>query len=261
MTFKVKGSTAGINDKTYTIVTFGISVSGDATGIKVMEPIPDDTLPDNGTIYLQKHDVFTVLSDFTIAVHGLISAEIDNDNPVIITGSQDGINNGSFHISSTSGAGHSTIITLDKRKILHEDRFLPINLNDDCSSCRVDDPYSFIASVVMPYWQGRFINQDFRNFFERSLRLECPAHIALNICWVSNGQMKEFELKYKTWLVENAKRVKDPALLSDALNALIDILGKLRTVYPGGTLHDCAADDTLQNSIILNRTALGTIQL
>ncbi|MGZ4118692.1 MAG: hypothetical protein ACXVPY_14490, partial [Bacteroidia bacterium] len=70
-----------------------------------------------------------------------------------------------------------------------------------------------------------------------------------------------FELKYKTWLLENSKKVKDPILLSTALNQLIDILIRLRTVYPGGTLHDCESEETLSNSVILNRTALGTIQI
>ena len=71
--------------------------------------------------------------------------------------------------------------------------------------------------------------------------------------------MTEFEQKYKAWLLENAKPVKDLVRLSFTLNELIDILGRLRNVYPGGTLHDCEEDDTLQHSIILDNSVLGNV--
>ena len=98
---------------------------------------------------------------------------------------------------------------------------------------------------------------DFRRFFEKQLRQEAPAHVFLNICWVSCAQMTEFELKYKTWLVENAKKVKDYGKLSATLNGLIEIHSKLRNVYPSGTLHDCEEDESLENAIILDNSVLG----
>ncbi len=264
MTITVKGSAAGINDKDYTVIMVGMTV-GMNTGIKVTPQIPDDSIPPGGygNLYFQMKLPIESASttSLTVDVHGDLHTEIDKTSPAIITLSQDGKNNGTYKIDTTTVSGLNTTIKFSDVLTHYQDDFLPINLKDDCVNCRIDDPYSFIASVVMPYWQGRFLNQDFRNFFERSLRLECPAHIALNICWVSPDQMKEFELCYKTWIVENSKKVKDLAALSGSLNALIDILVKLRTVYPPGTLHDCEADDTLQNSIILNRTALGTIQI
>jgi hypothetical protein len=69
--------------------------------------------------------------------------------------------------------------------------------------------------------------------------------------------MAEFELKYKAWLIENAKKDKDPGLLSARLNELTDILTRLRNVYPSGTLYDCEVDETLENAIILNYSVLG----
>lgn len=259
MEIKVKGSTIGINDITYNVISFAF-VAGN-TEIKVAQTIPDSTLPVNGNIYFQKTFPISNTTDFTVTIPGNIAPNIDTTSSVIITGSQDGLNDHTFKIDSVANLGANTEITLIEVLTHFQDDLLPINLKDDCDTCRIEDPYSFIASIILPYWQGRFINQDFRAFFERSLRLECPAHVALNICWVNCDQMEEFELKYKAWLVENVKFVKDPIRLSATLNELIEILIKLRTVYPGGTLHDCESDDTLQNSVILNRTALGTIQI
>ncbi len=261
MFITVKGSSAGINDKTYQVASFG--TTGPDTGIKVVQKIPDDTLFAEGSIYFEKVLPINAASttDFTVTIPGSIASEIDINGSAKITASQDGENDHSYKISFITPAVGNVVLTFEQIFTHFQDDLLPINLKDDCVNCRIEDPYSFIASVVLPYWQGRFINQDFRKFFERSLRLECPAHIALNICWVSCEQMMEFELKYKTWLVENVKKVKDPIKLSTALNALIDILVRLRTVYPSGTLHDCEAEESLANSVILNRTALGTIQI
>ncbi|MCW3104345.1 MAG: hypothetical protein JWO09_2785 [Bacteroidetes bacterium] len=257
MKIRVEGAYAGLNDGEYQVQSFGPSGSG--TSIIVLQTIPLDKIP-FGELRYQRTVPITTTGDTSVFITEK-SSEIFWQNQVTITGSQDGINDGEYKIKLAPSGSGTIEIEFSEVLTYFQDDLLPINLNDECGSCRIEDPYSFIASVVMPYWQGRFINQDFRGFFERSLQLECPAHIALNICWVSYDHMKEFELKYKKWLVENSKIVKDLAALSIALNELIDILVRLRTVYPGGTLHDCASDDTLQNSVILNRTALGTIQI
>lgn len=262
MEIKVKGSTSGLNDITYNVISF--TLVGSDTSIKVAQSIPFDSgLPAEGNIYFQKTYLINAGSttDFTVLIPESNLLTIDQDSPAIITGSQDGLNDKTLKIGSLASIGSNTEIEFTDVLTHFQDDLLPINLKADCDNCKIEDPYSFIASIVLPYWQGRFINMDFRAFFERSLRLECPAHVALNICWVSCEQMEEFELKYKAWLLENVKVVKDPIRLSAALNVLIDVLIRLRTVYPGGTLHDCESDDTLQNSVILNRTALGTIQI
>jgi hypothetical protein len=257
MYITVDGSYAGLNDGRYQVTTF--TFTGGNTVIKVLQQIPMATIP-YGSVFYQRTVPVTATNAKSVFINE-DSAVIFKENDAFIKNSQDGINDGSYRIEDPlTGSGNIEVNFSDVLKHFQDD-FLPINLEDDCGNCRIEDPYSFIASIVLPYWQGRFINQDFRSFFERSLQLECPAHIALNICWVSYDHMKEFEEKYKKWLVENSKAIKDPVLLSTSLNELIDILVRLRTVYPGGTLHDCESDDTLQNSVILNRTALGTIQI
>ena len=139
-----------------------------------------------------------------------------------------------------------------------KDSLLPIVLdNEKCDDCQIQDPYTCIASVIIPHWQGRFDNMDFRRFFERQLRMEAPAHVFLIICWISCEQMTEFEQKYKAWLIENARKEKDYGMLSARLYDLIDVLGRLRNVYPSGTLYDCEQDETLENAIILNNSVLG----
>jgi hypothetical protein len=257
MFININGAYAGLNNGRYQVISFTSSGPGN-TEIKVLQQIPVNMAPHGNFLY--QH---TAAIDSTGETSVFITEDAMNiftGNKVTIRNSQDGINDGNYTIGSLAGTG-SVEVKFNKVEKHYQDDFLPINLGADCGDCKIEDPYSFIASVVMPYWQGRFINQDFRGFFERSLQLECPAHIALNICWVSYDHMKEFERNYKKWLLENSKIVKDPALLSTSLNELIDILERLRTVYPGGTLHDCESDDTLQNSVILNRTALGTIQI
>lgn len=168
-------------------------------------------------------------------------------------------NNGTYQI----GGGGVVPIYASYRLLRASDDFLPIRMDDPCAACNFTDPYSFIASVVLPAWQGRFANQTFRRFFERTLRLECPAHVLLNVCWVNYEQMAEFELKYKTWLLEKAAgecgKTPDRFALSTAQNELIAMLNRLRSVYPQGTLHDCETDDELKNSIILNNSIIGTI--
>jgi hypothetical protein len=139
-----------------------------------------------------------------------------------------------------------------------EDRLMPIEIDPECEHCQLYDPYSYVAAIVLPYWQGRFGNMDFRNFLERRIRYEAPAHVFLKICWISNRQMDEFEEKYKRWLIENARETKDDAVLSDALNDLIGVLDDLRNVYPAGRLHDCEDSETLEGSMILNNTILGS---
>lgn len=142
----------------------------------------------------------------------------------------------------------------------YEDQMIDVCLGQDCFFCGEEDPYSFRASVVLPYWMNRFSAEDSklrkREYVERILRQEAPAHVHLKICWVDNFQMRELEVHYQRWLEENAKRFPDPDKLTRRLNALIQILGELRSRYPEGFLHDC--DDSEEtNTIILGKSFLG----
>lgn len=139
---------------------------------------------------------------------------------------------------------------------LIEDSLLDPHFQEECE-CTLDDPYTCIAHVLLPFWAGRFINRDFRKFLENKIKTEAPSHVFLTICWISPEHMEELEQAWKIWLLESLKNPQHPKQLSSALSQLIEILEKVRNVYPSGTLHDCAEDDTLADAIILNFSSLG----
>jgi len=177
---------------------------------------------------------------------------------VEIRGSTNKINDGKYLAKKVVDNSGTQEIIVSRVETAVEDQLLEIVLDEDkCDACQIQDPYTCIASIIIPHWQGRFDNMDFRRFFEKQLRLEAPAHVLLVICWISCEQMTEFELKYKAWLIENAKKNKDFGMLSARLNELIDIRSRLRNVYPTGTLYDCNEDETLENAIILDNSVLG----
>lgn len=244
-----------LNDGTYTIRS--ASDNGANTEIIIYETIPSN-LPGGDLQYSKSLSISLALSPNLVKIiDPFFVTPLNGD--VIITGSEDGINDGRFHIDSVVGPGPGYNVLFDTRVAIIKDDFLPVDIDNECGFCRFDDPYSHIVSVVLPAWQGRFVKPDFRKFFDRMLRLECPAHIVLNICWIECKQMGEFESKYKKWLVENAKTIQDKSELSKDLNAVIDIVNRLRSVYPEGTLHDCEVDAGEENAVILNNTILGTL--
>lgn len=142
-------------------------------------------------------------------------------------------------------------------------RLMDVCLPDDCSYCGEEDPYSFRISVVLPYWPERFRDNGFRTFFERMVRMECPAHIHAKICWVNYATMHRFETAYRQWLEVlkdyNAFIVPDTSLqskLMHAANQLVTVMKDLNSVYPEATLHDCAEGTT--NPVMLGHTSLGS---
>ena len=164
-------------------------------------------------------------------------------------------------------------------ELMVQDKLLPVNLpsidNDvdpDCGCdecCDVNDPYSYMVHVVAPAWPGRLDSIDFRRFFEKTIRMEAPAHVYMDIRWIGYDQMEILERKMKTWLMENRRdfpvtpysddEIEQITLLSKAQHELIDILFDLRNIYPVKTLHDCDESETIEGAIILNKTALGEI--
>jgi hypothetical protein len=97
------------------------------------------------------------------------------------------------------------------------------------------DPYSFWATVVIPYWSPRFRNLNLRNYFERTLRQEAPAHVALRIAWVDALQMKNFEKAYRRWL-ETQPQGKSSYSRKVALNNLLAVSEHLVNLYPASYL-------------------------
>ena len=61
------------------------------------------------------------------------------------------------------------------------------------------DPYSFKVTLVLPINAGRFAEEAFRLFVEKLIRMETPAHIALDIRWMSTECGKKFEANYSEW--------------------------------------------------------------
>jgi hypothetical protein len=134
----------------------------------------------------------------------------------------------------------------------------------DCDCPCEQDIYSFRASVVLPHWPKHFDNMAFRQYFEKKIREEAPAHIQLKICWVSNEKLREFESVYKSWIKELATfkaTGKNHATYQEANDRMLSILAKLNSVYPKATLHDCEESDADKNPVMLGKTILGTQKL
>lgn len=135
---------------------------------------------------------------------------------------------------------------------------MEVCVDGDCNSCYGEmDPYSFRITLLIPYWPKRFDNMAFRRFFEKTVRLETPAHIHPKICWADQEDIIKFEKKYRDWLTLKATKDPDPVALAQLTKELILILKDIRSVYPVATLHDCfeGADE---NIVILNQSILGT---
>ena len=142
------------------------------------------------------------------------------------------------------------------RPFTGQDHLYETCIDADCKMCGEEDPYSFRASVILPYWPKRFNDIAFRNFFEKTLREETPAHIHLKICWIGNDQMAELEKRYRAWLEVKSVKDFDQAALTLRLNELLEILQQLKTIYPAATLHDCEEDGG-DNPLRLGNTNLG----
>jgi len=134
---------------------------------------------------------------------------------------------------------------------------MPICPEDSVAGCPAPNPYSYTISVILPAWEERFADIYFRRFFEKTLRLETPAHIYPRICWVNQEQMSEFEDKFKAWLIANQKYPNGGPIYRKALKELIDILSRLKNIYPEGTLYDCLEGDDA-NPIVLGSTTVGS---
>ncbi|MFT5819269.1 MAG: hypothetical protein ACI8ZM_000492 [Crocinitomix sp.] len=92
------------------------------------------------------------------------------------------------------------------------------------------DPYSQIISIVIPTWPSQFNQNGFRDYFEKIIHLESPAHLQVHIHWLSHDQMRSFEIGYENWITENAKPDFQPIAYADALNPLIQELNQLYAI-------------------------------
>ncbi|PSR18576.1 hypothetical protein C8255_06745 [filamentous cyanobacterium CCP3] len=122
------------------------------------------------------------------------------------------------------------------------------------------DPYSFWLTVVLPAWPLRFQDRAFRQFVERTLRLEAPAHIALKVAWLDLYQMSAFEAAYRQWLEQKAVVAcgSGDCGYRKALAQLVHVLSRLRGVYPPAHLADSHSPEFTQDPVVLNQTPLGS---
>jgi len=67
------------------------------------------------------------------------------------------------------------------------------------------DPYSFIATVVLPAWPERLKKDGNRQVIENMLQREAPAHVLLRIIWLMPKEFCQFESYYKQWIRWMAK--------------------------------------------------------
>lgn len=72
------------------------------------------------------------------------------------------------------------------------DALYPVCAEGTCNTCGDEDPYSFRLTFVMPGWIKPFnINMEMRDFADRTIRQETPAHLLGKICWVDNNGFDE----------------------------------------------------------------------
>nr|WP_068890806.1 hypothetical protein [Pedobacter panaciterrae] len=138
-----------------------------------------------------------------------------------------------------------------------ESGFMPICVDDTCKDCDDKDPYSFRISVILPAYTPRFLNIAFRQYAERIIRMEAPAHTFVKICWVSNEQLITFENAYKGWLDIKSGKTQD--ITNTKLTEFVTILTALRSIYPVARLEDCSNSEE-RTLFMLNQNALGTLK-
>jgi hypothetical protein len=133
--------------------------------------------------------------------------------------------------------------------------FMPVCVDPNCSECNDTDPYSFRISIVMPAYASRFRDMEFRSYCEKLMREEMPAHLLVKICWIDNEQLHELEEAYKDWLPVKAGAAED--VDGKKLQRLIEIVKRMKSVYPESELQICGAEEQ-QQLFILNKNSLGT---
>ena len=150
---------------------------------------------------------------------------------------------------------------------VNPDTFMPI-CTAECDSCEPIDPYSYRVSVVLPGYTLRFANTDFRNYIEKIIKEELPAHVLAKICWIgyrekdvkdpAENQLIQFEKAYKDYLF--AKTDLNQGQPEPQLISFIKALTVLDNVYPTGRLFDCSDEnERLSDKIILGKTNLGSL--
>lgn len=108
----------------------------------------------------------------------------------------------------------------------------------DSEDTPTQDPYSFRLTVILPSGLEpgdpgtaavplRYGDPDFRNFAEKVIRQEAPAHVALNIFWLDEDDLSAFEQAYRRWLIVSSvyppERENELIRFLQILNLIIDL--------------------------------------
>jgi hypothetical protein len=134
------------------------------------------------------------------------------------------------------------------------DPFLPICVDTDCVDCAEADPYSYRIQIILPAYGTRFRDQDFRNFAERVIRAEVPAHILPRICWINKDDMAALEKAYQDWLkIKSGRSTANRAL---KIRRFVKLLNSVKNIYPLERLHECDGEE--RSKFIIGHKALGS---
>ena len=63
------------------------------------------------------------------------------------------------------------------------------------------DPYSFLATIVLPAYAPQFRSQAAREWTQNLIYASTPLHVGLNILWLDPKDMCDFEACYHRWLL------------------------------------------------------------
>ena len=63
----------------------------------------------------------------------------------------------------------------------------------------IENPYAMQISLIFKSEMGRYQQDEFKNIVEVMARAETPAHIALNIRWLDESQVAEFDVLHSQW--------------------------------------------------------------
>jgi len=79
-------------------------------------------------------------------------------------------------------------------------------------------------SCVIPNWNAKFQNEDFRKHFQHLVGLHTPTHISVDFHWLNFAEMKLFEGLYKRWLNQKQRSHTDFESLDQLSFNLIQFL-------------------------------------
>ncbi|WP_196893043.1 hypothetical protein [Aureivirga marina] len=89
------------------------------------------------------------------------------------------------------------------------------------------EDYSFIITIFLSSWTARFSDLEFRHLLHNLFRRNIPAHICIQLKWISLEDMCEFEKLYSKWLIEHRKESKDFKILNSYSKEIMSFAKKV----------------------------------